>query len=47
MGFLMTRCTQSDQIFGRVIAEAASPLNVMDLKLLHYPARLTTPSISL
>jgi hypothetical protein len=47
MGFLMTRCAEGDQIFGRVIAQSTPLQNVMDLKILHAPARLTTPSISL
>jgi hypothetical protein len=47
MGFLMARRAEGDQILGSVIAQSAPPLNVMDLKILHSPARLTTPSISL
>jgi hypothetical protein len=47
MGFLMTRCAEDDQILGSVIAQSASWLNVMDLKIFHPPARLTTPSVSL
>jgi hypothetical protein len=47
MGFLMTRCAEGDQILGRVIAQSAARLNVMDLKIFHSPARLTAPSISL
>jgi hypothetical protein len=43
----MACCAESDQILGGVIAQSAPPLNVMDLKILHSPARLTTPSISL
>jgi hypothetical protein len=47
MGFLMARCAEGDQILGSVIAQSAPPLNVMDLKILHAPARLATPAISL
>jgi hypothetical protein len=47
MGFLMTRCAEGDQILRSVITESASRPNVMDLKTLHTPARLATPSISL
>ena len=47
VGFLMTRCAEGDQIFGSIIAQSAPWLNVMDLKILHPPARLTTPAISL
>jgi hypothetical protein len=36
---------RGDQILGRVIAESASRLNVMDLKIFHFPARVATPSI--
>ena len=47
MGFLMARCAEGDQILGSVIAQSAPRLNVMDLKILHSPARLATPAISL
>ncbi len=47
MGFLMARRAKGDQILASVTAEAAPRLNVMDLKIFHAPARLTTPSISL
>jgi len=47
MGFLMTRCAEGNQIFGSVIAQSASRTNVMDLKILHSPARLAAPAISL
>jgi hypothetical protein len=47
MGLLMARCAEGDQILGRVIAPSAPPLNVMDLKVLHSPAPLAAPSISL
>ena len=39
--------TESYEILSRIIAQAAPRLNVMDLKIHHAPARLTTPSISL
>jgi hypothetical protein len=44
---LVARDAKSDQILGRVIAEAASGLNVMDLQALDAPARLATPAVSL
>lgn len=44
---LMTILTESDQIVLLVVAQSAPPLNLMDLKILHVPARLTTPAISL
>ena len=47
MDLLMTYCAESDQILGSVIAQLASPLNVMDLKTFHPPARLATPAVSL
>jgi len=47
MGLLMACCAESDQIFGSVIAESAPRLDVVDLKILHAPARLATPAISL
>jgi hypothetical protein len=46
MGFLMARSAEGDQILGRIIAQSAPPPNVMDLKIVHAPARLTTPTIS-
>jgi len=46
MGLLMARCAEGDQILGRVIAPSAPPLNVMDLKVLHSPAPLASPTIS-
>ena len=36
---------KSDEILYRVIPQVAPPLNVMDLKILHVPAGLTTPAI--
>jgi hypothetical protein len=47
MDFLVARCAEGDQIFGNVIAQSASRLNVMDLKTLHPPAPLTTPAVAL
>ena len=47
MHFLVARCTEGNQILDSVIAEAASWLNVMDLKTLRSPAPLATPAISL
>jgi hypothetical protein len=44
---LMTARTESDQIFLLIVALSAPPLNVMDLKIFHAPARLATPAISL
>jgi hypothetical protein len=43
----MARCAEGDQILSSVIAQSASWLNVMDLKIFHPPAQLTTPVISL
>jgi hypothetical protein len=47
MRFSMAGHAEGDQIFGCVIAQSASRLNVMDLNILQSPARLTTPPISL
>jgi hypothetical protein len=47
MCFLMARCAEGDQILGCVIAQSAPPLNMMDLKILHMPAPLATPAVSL
>ena len=38
---------KSYEILSRVITQSAPRLNVMDLKILHAPARLATPAISL
>ena len=43
----MTDEAKSNQILGRVIAEAAPPLDVMDLKVFDLPAPLTTPTVPL
>jgi hypothetical protein len=42
-GFFMACRAEGDQILVNVIVQLAPPLNVMDLKILHAPARLTTP----
>jgi hypothetical protein len=47
MNFLMTIHTKSHQVLCHVIAQSAPRLNVMDLKILHAPAPLTSPSVSL
>jgi hypothetical protein len=47
VNFLVTRDTKSYHILGRVIAEAAPRLNVMDLKILRSPAELATPTVPL
>jgi hypothetical protein len=47
MSFLMARSAEGNQILGRVIAEAASRLNMMDMKIFHPSARLATPAVSL
>ena len=47
MGFLVASRTKSNQILGRVITQTAPRLNVMNLKTLDAPARLTTPAVSL
>jgi hypothetical protein len=47
MSFLMARHAEGDQILGSIIAQSAPRLNVMDLKKVDAPARLTTPAISL
>jgi hypothetical protein len=47
MDFLMARRAEGDQIFGNVIAQLAPPLDMMDLKIFHSPARLASPAVSL
>jgi hypothetical protein len=47
MSFLMARRAEDDQILGRVIAQSASRLNVMNLKIFHASARLATPAVAL
>jgi hypothetical protein len=46
MHSLVTARTKSYQIGFNIIAQSAPRLNVMDLKIFHASARLTTPSIS-
>jgi hypothetical protein len=46
MSFLMAGCAKGNQILGRVIAQSASPLNVMHLKSLGVSTRLATPAVS-
>jgi hypothetical protein len=47
MGFSMASNTKRHQVLRSVIAQPASRLNVMDLKILHASAPLAPPSISL
>jgi hypothetical protein len=47
VNFQVTHDTKSYQILGRVIAEAAPRLNVMDLKIFRSPAELAMPAVSL
>jgi len=47
VSFLVTEDAKSYQILGRVIAEAAPRLNVMDLKVSELAARLATPTVPL
>ena len=47
MGVLVALDAKSYEILSRVITQTAPRLDVMDLKILHPPARLTTPAISL
>ena len=47
MRFLMARCAEDDQILSDIVAQSAPRLNVMNLKTLHAPARLATPTVSL
>jgi hypothetical protein len=44
---LMALDTESYEILSRIIAQAAPRLNVMDLQILHAPAGLTAPVVSL
>jgi len=46
MSFLMACGAEGDQILGSVVAQSAPRQNVMDLKIFHPPARLTTPAVS-
>ena len=47
VSFLVAHGAKSYQILGRVIAEAAPRLNVMDLKIFRSPADLATPAVPL
>jgi hypothetical protein len=47
MGILVALGAKNHEIFGRVITQSASRLNMVDLKILHAPARLATPAIAL
>ena len=46
VSFLVTQDTKSYQIFGRVIAEAAPRLDVMDLEAFDLSAGLAAPAVS-
>jgi hypothetical protein len=47
VSLLMGLDANGNKIIGRVITQLAARPNVMDLKILHAPAPLTTPSVSL
>jgi len=47
VSFLVTQDTKSYQILGSIMAEAASRLDVVDLKAVDLPARLATPAVPL
>jgi hypothetical protein len=47
VSFLVAFDAESDEILGRIIAQAAPRLNVMDLKILRSPAGLAMPAVSL
>jgi len=47
MDVLMAPSAEGDQILGRVIAQSAPRLNVVDLEILHSSARLTAPAVAL
>lgn len=47
MEVLMAPNAEGDQILCGIIAQSASRLNMMNLKILHAPACLTSPAISL
>jgi hypothetical protein len=47
MNFFVAASTKRDQILGSIIAQPASWQDVMNLKILHAPARLASPAISL
>jgi hypothetical protein len=42
----MARRTKSDQVFSGIVPQLTPPLNVMSLKVVHRPARLTSPSVT-
>jgi len=44
---LMAVSTQGDEVFGRVVAQAAAEFPVVDLQVSERAAPLTTPSVSL
>jgi hypothetical protein len=46
-GVAVSPDAKSYEILSSVIAQLAPPLNVMDLKIVHLPAGLATPAISL
>jgi hypothetical protein len=47
VSFLVANDAKSDQVLGRVMAKAASRLDVMDLKAFDLPAPLATPAVTL
>ena len=47
MNCLVAPGAKGYEIFYEIIPQVATPLNVMDLKIFHAPARLASPSISL
>jgi hypothetical protein len=47
VGVLVALDTENHEILSRIVAQSAPRLNVMDLKIFHPAARLTTPAISL
>src|SRR6266705_1100421 len=47
MSLLVTPDAKSYQILRRVITQLAAPLNVMDLKIVCFPAVLATPAVPL
>ncbi len=46
VSFLVAQDTESYEILGRVIAEAAPRLDVMDLKIFGSPAELAAPAVA-
>jgi len=47
MSLFVAARTKRYQIFDAVVSQLASPLDMMDLKILHPPAFLTTPPVAL